>query len=110
MSEQSLEQPNETQSKDAVDTTQPPILGTLLRGTDGHLYFIPAQVLQPFRVADHVQAALEEQFAGQGATSTPRAWASGSAAYYCTMGPPPHHPPEAASSSDGDTSAADAAP
>ncbi len=34
--------------------------GTLLRGPDGHLYFIPDHALQPFRVPEQHEPAAEK--------------------------------------------------
>ena len=73
MSEQSFEPKNETRpAGDEAHGTHLTVPGTLLRGADGHLYFIPDQELQPFRVPDHAQAPLEECFATELASNIVR--------------------------------------
>lgn len=42
--------------------TERDIPGTLFRGADGNLYFIPDMALEPFRVFDHVRAQVEALF------------------------------------------------
>jgi len=44
----------------AIPTRDVP--GTLLRGADGNLYFVPDSVLEPFRVFDSERANAEKRF------------------------------------------------
>jgi hypothetical protein len=59
------------------DATKPQIPGTLLRGPDGKLYFIPQDKLAPFQVPEKGTQQMEAKLAGTMAathTSIPADW------------------------------------
>jgi hypothetical protein len=59
------------------DANKPQIPGTLLRGPDGNLYFIPQDKLAAFRVPDKGTQQMEAKLAGAAAmtqTTIPADW------------------------------------
>jgi len=59
------------------DANKPQTPGTLLRGPDGHLYFIPQEKLTSFRVPDKGTAQMDQKLASATAvthTSIPTEW------------------------------------
>jgi hypothetical protein len=48
-----------------MSENQRTVSGTLMRGADGSLYFIPDSVLEPFRVFDSEQSRIEGLLTGE---------------------------------------------